>query len=43
MEAYWGVEVYLHEFWASALNGGQWPASRLGRFTPREEPLVSTE
>jgi hypothetical protein len=36
MEAYWGVEVKLHAFLTSALDGDEWSASRLGRFTPRE-------
>jgi hypothetical protein len=36
MEAYWGVEIYLHAFLTSALDGGEWSASRPGRFTRRE-------
>jgi hypothetical protein len=36
MKMYWGVEVWLHAFLISALDGGEWSASRLGRFTPRE-------
>jgi hypothetical protein len=36
MKAYWGVEVYLHAYLNSALDGGEWSASRPGRFTPRE-------
>jgi hypothetical protein len=36
MKMYWGVEVKLHAFLTSALNGGEWSASRPGRFTPRE-------
>jgi hypothetical protein len=36
MKAYWGVEVYLHAFLTSALDGGEWSASCPGRFTPRE-------
>jgi hypothetical protein len=36
MEAYWGVEVYLHAFLYSALDGGKWSASHPGHFTPRE-------
>jgi hypothetical protein len=36
MKAYWGVEVQLHAFLTLALNGGEWSASRPGRFTPRE-------
>jgi hypothetical protein len=34
--AYWGVEVYIHAFLTSALDGGEWSASRPGSFTPRE-------
>jgi hypothetical protein len=29
------VEVELHDFLTSALDGGDWSASRPGRFTPR--------
>jgi hypothetical protein len=29
-----GVEVELHPFLTSALDGGEWSASRRGRFTP---------
>jgi hypothetical protein len=36
MKAYGGVELYLHVFLTSALDGGEWSASRCGRFTPRE-------
>jgi hypothetical protein len=36
MKTYWGVEVYLHAFLTSELDGGKWSASRSGRFTPRE-------
>jgi hypothetical protein len=36
MKTYWGVEVYLHAFLISALDGGEWSTSRPGRFTPRE-------
>jgi len=31
---YWGVEVYLHRFLTSALDGGKWSALRPGHFTP---------
>jgi hypothetical protein len=30
------VGLYLHAFLTSALGGGEWSASRPGRFTPRE-------
>jgi hypothetical protein len=36
MKAYWGMEVQLHACFTSALDGGEWSASRPGRFTPRE-------
>jgi hypothetical protein len=36
MKTYWGVEVYLHVFSTSALDGGEWSASHPGHFTPRE-------
>jgi hypothetical protein len=39
MKAYGGVDVYFQVFLASALVGGQWSASRPGRFTPRESSL----
>jgi hypothetical protein len=34
MRAYGGVDVYIHVFLTSALAGGEWPASRPGRFIP---------
>jgi hypothetical protein len=37
MKAYGGVDVYIHVFLTSALIGGEWSASRPGRFTPREK------
>jgi hypothetical protein len=36
MKAYWGVEINLHAFMTSVLDGGERSASRPGRFTPRE-------
>jgi hypothetical protein len=33
MKAYVGVDVYIHNFFTSALVGGEWSASRAGRFT----------
>jgi hypothetical protein len=36
MKVYWGVEVDLHAFFISVLDGGEWSASRPGCFTPRE-------
>jgi hypothetical protein len=35
MKAYVGVDVYIHIFLTSALAGGEWSASRHGRFIPR--------
>jgi hypothetical protein len=40
MKAYWVVEVQLQTFLTSAVYGGEWSASRSGRFTPRERALV---
>jgi len=31
-----GVEIQLHAFLTSALDGGEWSASRPGRFTSQE-------
>jgi hypothetical protein len=36
MKAYWGVGIQLHAFLTSIQDGGEWSASRPGRFTPRE-------
>jgi hypothetical protein len=36
MKAYGGVNVESHIFLISTLVGGEWPASRPGRFTPGE-------
>jgi hypothetical protein len=36
MKTYGGVDVYIHVFLTSELVGGEWSASRPGRFTPRE-------
>jgi hypothetical protein len=36
MKTYWGVEVKLHTFLTSALDGVQWLASCAGSFIPRE-------
>jgi hypothetical protein len=34
MKVYGGVDVYIHIFLTSVLAGGDWSASRPGRFTP---------
>jgi hypothetical protein len=34
MKTYERVDVYVHIFLTSALAGGEWSASRLGRVTP---------
>jgi hypothetical protein len=36
MNAYGGVDVQSHILLTSALAGGEWSASRPGRFTPGE-------
>jgi hypothetical protein len=36
MKTYLGVEIQLDTFLTSALDGGEWSASRPGRFTPKE-------
>jgi hypothetical protein len=36
VKTYGGMEVYLHEFLTSALEGGEWLVSRTTRFTPGE-------
>jgi hypothetical protein len=43
MKAYGGVDAQIHIFLTSALVGGEWSASRPGRFTPRKEPQVPIE
>jgi hypothetical protein len=34
MKAYGGVDIYIHVLLTSALVGGEWSASRPGRFPP---------
>jgi hypothetical protein len=41
METYGGRKLYLHTFITSTPDGGESPASPLGRFTPGKEPPVS--
>jgi len=36
MKTYGGMDVELHSLLTSALDGGEWSASRPGRFTPKE-------
>jgi hypothetical protein len=36
MKAYGVMDVYIHIFLISALTGGEWSASRPGRFNPWE-------
>jgi len=35
-ENIWGVDVQLHTFTISVLDGGEWSASCPGQFTPRD-------
>jgi hypothetical protein len=42
MKVYGGVDVYTHIFLTSAVDGGEWSASRPARFTPGKEPSVPT-
>jgi hypothetical protein len=37
MKAYGGVDVLIHIFFTLALPGGEWLASRPGRFIPEEK------
>jgi hypothetical protein len=39
MKKYWGVTVHSRFFLTSALVGGEWSASRPGRFNPGETAL----
>jgi hypothetical protein len=39
MKAYGGVDIYIHIFLTLALVGGEWSASRPGRFTSEERNL----
>jgi hypothetical protein len=39
MKAYGGVDVQTHIFLTAALVGGEWSASRPGRFTAKEGAL----
>jgi hypothetical protein len=39
MKTYGGVDVKIHIFFTSALAGGEWSASRPGRFTPGEKAV----
>jgi hypothetical protein len=38
MKTYGGADVQIHVFLTSVLVGGEWLASRPGRFNPRKEP-----
>jgi hypothetical protein len=41
MKTYEGVDVKIHVFLTLALVGGEWSASRPGRFSPRERAPVT--
>jgi hypothetical protein len=40
MNAYGKLDVWIHVFLTAAIVGGEWSASRPGRFTAGKEPLV---
>jgi hypothetical protein len=40
MKTYVGVEVQLHSFLTSALDGSEWSASQPGRFPPGKSPTL---
>jgi hypothetical protein len=43
MKAYGGLDVQVHVFLTSAPVGGEWSASRLGRYTPGEITAVQLD
>jgi hypothetical protein len=43
MKAYRGIEVCLHSFLTSAIDGGECSASCCGQFIPGERALVPIE
>jgi hypothetical protein len=43
MKEYEEVEMYVHSFLTSALDGRKWSASRSGLFNPGNIPLVPVE
>jgi len=43
MKAYRGVEVKLHIFLASAVDGSEWSASRSSYFYPKEKAPTRVE
>jgi hypothetical protein len=42
MNMYWGVEIYVHEFLTSALDGGEWSASHPAALPSGKEHLLPT-
>jgi hypothetical protein len=40
---YGGVEIELHTFLTSALDGHEWAVSHHGHFTPKERTAVMME
>jgi hypothetical protein len=41
-QTYGRLEVYLHQFLISKLDGDEWLASRHGHFTPKERNPIPT-
>jgi hypothetical protein len=42
MKIYWEVDIQLHAFLTSALDGHEWSASAPATSFPEKEPLVPT-
>jgi hypothetical protein len=41
VKTYGGVEVYIHSYIITAIEGGEWSASRPGRFEATQHPPVT--
>jgi hypothetical protein len=41
MQVYWGVNVYIHVFLTSALDGGEWSVPNPCYFTPGKKDSIT--